>query len=72
MYKTKMYPTETYPHFGQNVPKPKRTQFVTNTNNTLLHIFCTIKTKILETHGRKEMFYLMTLSKHLFTAIIYI
>ena len=75
MYKTKTYPNQNVPNqnvpiFGQNVPKPKRTLFVTNTNHILLHIFCTIKTKIPETQGRKEMFYLTMHSAHLFTVII--
>ena len=38
-YPTKTYLTKTYPHFGQNVTIPKRTQFVTNTNHTVAYFW---------------------------------
>ena len=65
MYKNQNVPNQNVPIFGQNIPKPKRTQFVINTNHTLLHIFCTIKTKI-KTQGRKEMFSLTMLSTFIY------
>ena len=43
---------------GQNVPKPKHTQFVTNTNHTLLHIFCTIDKNTRDTRKEERKYFI--------------